>query len=683
MPEAYGFIHDKIRQVTYQAIELDERARLHLQAGEALEKLHPDGYTRLSFHFNEGHNWEKAAFYSYHAGNKAAIVYANQEALGLYNRALDALEKLPEFNDPARIFEIQLARETVYARLGERESQAEELKNLEVLALQAGNDEKEIHRNQAKVALRKAQYAEATSNSELSITAAQAVIHHAQIAMDVETQAEGHLEWGVGLWRQGDYKDSLPHLEQALTLARAANAGRLEADSLRNLGNVCWFQGDYTGAIDYFRKTLDVCTRINDRLGEARTLNNLGLMAEHQGDNSGGRAYYTQALAIYAEVGDRRGESNTFTNLANIDLYQGDYMRARANYEQALPIRQAVGDQEGEAIVLTNLGIVWNHLGHYANSKEYFEQALRVFQEHENRWGEGYLLAYLGLRAHQMGDNESALMLCEQAMLIAQELDSPEHQAHTLAFSGHALTAIGQLDQAMEAYQKALALRKEFEQPHLVAETRAGLARLYLLLGELSQAQSQVEAILEHLKKGSVDGTEEPARIYLTCFQVLLANKDPRADNILSTVYSLLDERAAKIDDPALRRSFLENVVSHREILAAYKQRQEQKITVRLPIIEAPTGRPLKADEWVDVTWTLYASVDYAIKGKTACRQHRLRRLLDEAQSQGAAPTVADLAVALDVSTATIKRDLAVLRESGLHIQTRGSRGSTKNEPKV
>ncbi|MFN2302132.1 MAG: tetratricopeptide repeat protein, partial [Anaerolineales bacterium] len=683
MPKEYAFIHNKIRQVAYQDISHNERASLHLQAGEALEKLYPERVSSLSFHFYEGKNWEKASRYSYEAGINAANVFANQEALALYNRALDSLEKIPESNESARSFEIKLARESIYARLGEREKQAEELENLEVLAAQSGDNEKEIHRNQAITALRKAQFGEATSNSELSITTAQAAIHHAQIAKDGETEAAAHLEWGVGLWRKGDYKASQPILEQALALARSVNSGRLEADSLRNLGNVCWFQGDYTGAIDFFLKTLDVSQRINDRLGEARTLNNLGLMAEHQGNNSNAVEYYTKALEIYGEVGDRRGESNTFANLANIDLYLGNYLRAMANYKLALPIRQAVGDQEGEAIVLTNLGIVWNHLGHYTKSKEYFEQALYVFREHDNRWGEGYLLAYLGLRAHQMGENKSALKLCEQAMIIAQELESPEHQAYALTFSGHALTALGRTDQAIEAYQNALSLRKDLEQPHLVAETQAGLARLSLLQGDLSQAQSHVEAILEHLKRGSVDGTEEPARIYLTCYHVLLANKDPRADDILSKAHSLLKERAVIIEDPALRRSFLENVATHREILAIHQQLQEQKITVRLPKIEAPTGRPLEPDEWVDVTWTLHASSDNAVRGKTTHRQHRLSRLIDEAHAQGAAPTIVDLATALEVSPATIKRDLTVLRESGLHIQTRGSRAVNKNEPKV
>jgi hypothetical protein len=102
------------------------------------------------------------------------------------------------------------------------------------------------------------------------------------------------------------------------------------------------------------------------------------------------------------------------------------------------------------------------------------------------------------------------------------------------------------------------------------------------------------------------------------------------------------------------------------------------QIRVRLPRAEAPTGRPLRDDEWVKVTWTVTASGDAEITGKVAYRHHQLLRLLREAAEQGAAPTVPDLAAALGVSTRTIKRDLAALRAAGHSVPTRGSRLSSE-----
>ena len=55
-------------------------------------------------------------------------------------------------------------------------------------------------------------------------------------------------------------------------------------------------------------------------------------------------------------------------------------------------------------------------------------------------------------------------------------------------------------------------------------------------------------------------------------------------------------------------------------------------------------------------------------------RRQRLQRLLAEADAQGGAPTVDDLAGALEASVATIRRDLAALRRSGQPAPTRGTR---------
>lgn len=67
-------------------------------------------------------------------------------------------------------------------------------------------------------------------------------------------------------------------------------------------------------------------------------------------------------------------------------------------------------------------------------------------------------------------------------------------------------------------------------------------------------------------------GLEEPFLAHLICYNVLRADEDPRAGEILDVAYHLLQERANKIDDLELRRSFLENVPYHREIVEAFRR---------------------------------------------------------------------------------------------------------------
>jgi hypothetical protein len=80
-----------------------------------------------------------------------------------------------------------------------------------------------------------------------------------------------------------------------------------------------------------------------------------------------------------------------------------------------------------------------------------------------------------------------------------------------------------------------------------------------------------VETILGALAGGAtLDGTEEPMRVRLTCWRALAAAGDPRAPAVLAQTHGLLVERAARITDAVRRRSYLERVPHHRDIVAAW-----------------------------------------------------------------------------------------------------------------
>jgi hypothetical protein len=59
---------------------------------------------------------------------------------------------------------------------------------------------------------------------------------------------------------------------------------------------------------------------------------------------------------------------------------------------------------------------------------------------------------------------------------------------------------------------------------------------------------------------------------YLTCYQVLQFNHDPRAPGVLEQAYQKLISTAASISDETSRRSYLENVPWHRQIRSLYEQ---------------------------------------------------------------------------------------------------------------
>jgi predicted ATPase/DNA-binding SARP family transcriptional activator len=676
----YVFAHDQIRRVAYERLSAPRRRFYHTRIAQALTGLTPDEPEALAYHWTQAGVWDQALEHHQRAGDRARAVYANAEAVDHYTQALEALGRLSSPADPARSFELRLAREEIYHRLGERTVQAEDLEALEALAQHLDDD-----RRRAKVAQRRSYYADAIADYPMAIAAAQTAAELAHAAGEVGLEAAAYLEWGVAHYRQGEYQQAQSRLERALDLAQTAEAIQIETAILRNLGNVHWLMGDYARARTCCEQSLALCRSIGDRQSEARTLNVLGVVFDIQGDYASSGVCLEQALRLSLEVGDRELEGLALANLGNLYLYQGDYAAASACFEQVIPMKQEIDDHWGEAVAVHNMGTVLHAQGDYQGSRAYYEQALHTFRELGDRRSESYQLAALALLCHHVDDNVAALELVQQALPIAQELGSRDVEAQALKNQGHILLALGHLAEAADAYRQALDIRRELGDSKLATELLAGLAQISLNRGDLTQAQAYVQEILNFLESNTpspgsgdaLDGTDEPCRVYLTCYRALDATQNPLAQQILTSVHNLLQERAEKIRDKELLRSYREDVTANREIIAAYRELQARQrgaqITLSLPRVDAPTGRPLHEDEYVSVTWTPAAPEDDDITRKGDRRRHRLLRLLQEAADQGAAPTVDDLAAALDVSQPTIKRDLAALRGAGHAVQTRGS----------
>jgi hypothetical protein len=146
-----------------------------------------------------------------------------------------------------------------------------------------------------------------------------------------------------------------------------------------------------------------------------------------------------------------------------------------------------------------------------------------------------------------------------------------------------------------------------------------------------------------------------------------------QANELTQAAYSELQRQAQFIADADQRHGFFEQVLANRQIVEAYDRLigTSRQTTVSLASREAPLGRQLRKEEYISVLWTIKAPEDEAITNKAACRQYRLKRLLQQAKEQGAAPTDEDLACSLGVSRRTILRDMQELAQEIPRLPTR------------
>ena len=181
------------------------------------------------------------------------------------------------------------------------------------------------------------------------------------------------------------------------------------------------------------------------------------------------------------------------------------------------------------------------------------------------------MLNNIGEILRHQGDYVGARNCLTEALQIGQSIGDRTNQGYILTNMGHTLVGLEQWAEATDAFRQALALREELGQSSLAMDALAGLAHVSLIQGDLDQAHARVEEVLRYKESNTLDGAEDPFRIYLTCYHVLRAVHDPRARIILEKAHHLLQEEAAKIADEEMRRSFLENVAVHREIITMWE----------------------------------------------------------------------------------------------------------------
>lgn len=210
-------------------------------------------------------------------------------------------------------------------------------------------------------------------------------------------------------------------LSIALTAARAAGAGRLEASHLGNLGVAARRLGDVDEAIARFEEQRRLASELELVQLEATAEGNLGLCYADKDELTRAITCQEASLRLSKSVGHRRGEANALGNLGNAHADLGDQGAARSRYEAQLVIVRDLGDNQGEANVLGNLGLLAFDAGDASGAMQYFDLQLGLCRRIGDRVGEGNALFSYG-KAHKLGGRiDLAVELAQAGLSILEE----------------------------------------------------------------------------------------------------------------------------------------------------------------------------------------------------------------------------------------------------------------------
>ncbi|MEO8356136.1 MAG: AAA family ATPase [Chloroflexota bacterium] len=523
----YMFSHGLLRDAAYEMQMRARRQELHALAVYALESLYTgetlgSHYAELAHHSEYAGLVEKALAYYTLAGKTASALYQNHQAIDYYSRAMLLLA--PDRLDAQ--FDLIAERVELFNRLGKRTLQLDDLRTLESLAKQMG-DETRLSR----ALMLHTTYFYLTGNYSETIKYAQHAFALPGSTLEPELDFLARITWFLSLLRLGRVDESMQRGKDALQLARAAT----------------------------------------DRRQPGRVLTAIGLVALEQKEPAAAETYLVEALDIAHELKDRNLEARAINNLAIFEAgVHGDHARANDYYRQGLDIAQAMGDRNTETTALTNLGFISGLLGNFSEAKEYHQQALLIARETGNLYHEIYTLINLSANAGIQNDALSALQYARTATSLSQKTGELSGEAWGWLYSGDAQLLLGEFQEAQSSFTKSIEIRESLGQSALSMEPMAGLVEVGLRTNDLELASGVAEKILTHLNSGgTLNGTDEPLRVYFNCCQLLEQKQDPRFAQVLQAAIHILEEQLSKFKDERARKMYVENVPWRRALQRA------------------------------------------------------------------------------------------------------------------
>jgi DNA-binding SARP family transcriptional activator/predicted ATPase len=357
---SYDFSHEQMRFMVYEQTGPARRRVLHRRVALALagpfreavregsgarasaaerQKLSPAHRpTRagaaqaasIARHFELGGRNAEAAEWFAHAGQRAATLYANRDALAHYQAALALAHP-----DPGGLHQ---AIGDLHVLLGDYGAA---LSSYEAAAAQTvGATLAAVEHKLAGLHHRVGDWAAADSH----FSAASTLLDRTD---DPAASARLRADWSLTAHRLGQSDRALALANDALALAQRAADTHALAQAHNIVGILASSRGDPATARDHLERSLALAASLPDPSARIAGMNNLALASRVAGDLDRALDLTRSALALCASQGDRHREAALHSNLADLLHLAGRHEESMSQLKQAAAIFAQVGGSEG------------------------------------------------------------------------------------------------------------------------------------------------------------------------------------------------------------------------------------------------------------------------------------------------------------------------------------------------
>lgn len=443
--ERFVFAHALIPATLREGISSLRRRRIHRQIAEAFEIVHPDDLETLAYHFAQAGDTEKALAYTARAGDRARMLYANEEALRFYGDALGMTSEA----DKNR-FHILSSRASVYDVLAQR---AEQRADIDEMLHLADLQQDDTMLCDALIAL--ADLLLGTENL-LALEPALRAVELSRKLNDPVREGRALRGVGWGAYIKQDYHESLSALETAVARFRQAGMLIQAAQCLHILSLVTGMQG----------------------LGEMEV----------------SAKYAEDAVQLSRIAGDPRQEAISLRRVAIVKMDKQEYDEALQILQHSLNLHRELGDRLEECLALNAMAVTLTSMGKEPEACSLFSDAFQMALNLGSSLGIWMIFANMQWFCYRFeGRFEDAVQFASETLARPEIQKDPFLVSNILKLKAELLYDLGQYPAAIEILRDARIVADQYAGPVLQASIRLIIARLHADLGQFSEAQSALE----------------------------------------------------------------------------------------------------------------------------------------------------------------------------------------------